>query len=173
MPPTPRVPPPGSHPRPKEDLSHLLREAVRHSVQIEREASVAAVPKTSRAKPIAVGLFCALSLGFCAWSFIARPAFIWGTPPVAIPAQRAEAGVRLAMYLQARRLDLYREREGEYPERLRDVGGDTALGYRRIDDTHFALAATVGNRQLVLTSDADREAFLGNSRDLVQQKVGR
>jgi hypothetical protein len=77
------------------------------------------------------------------------------------------------MYLQARRLDLYRGREGEYPDALSAVGGDTLLGYRRLDDTTFVLTASVAGQKLQLSSGDDRNAFLGNSRELVQQRVGR
>lgn len=161
-------------PHSKEELALLLRDAVRHSVQIEREAALAMVPKVSRARPIAMGFFIALAFAFAAWSFVARPAFIWGAGAGAFPPERVEAGLRLAMYLQARRLDLFRRREGEYPDVLGEVGGDTTLGYRRVNDTSFVLtAAAGGGRVLVLQSSDDREAFLGNSRDLVQQRVGR
>ncbi len=172
MPPS-KVPPPGSDPNPKAELALLLRDAVRHSVQIEREAALAMIPRQSRAKPIAMGIFVAAALAFSAWSLIARPAFIWGTGASPVSPQRLEASARLAMYLQARRLDFYRAREGEYPEALGEVGGDTTLGYERVADTAFVLSISIAGKRLELPSASDREAFLANSRDLVQQKVGR
>jgi hypothetical protein len=167
------VPPKGSDPNSKAELALLLRDAVRHSVQIEREAALAMIPKQSRVKPIALGLLLAAATAFSAWSFLAKPEFIWGSGATPISPERTEASARLAMYLQARRLDLYREREGEYPEALAVVGGDTSLGYERSSDTSFALTITVGGKRLELASGSDRESFLGSSRELVQQKVGR
>ena len=75
------------------------------------------------------------------------------------------------MALMARRLDLFREREGEYPESLTEVGGDVAIGYRLIDGGTFELSWQVNGRRLVLSSTDDRDAFLGNSVELVQQRV--
>jgi hypothetical protein len=167
------VPNKGSDPHSKAELALLLRDAVRHSVQIEREAALAMIPKRSRAKPIALGLLLVLAAAFSAWSFVAKPAFIWGAGVTPISPERTEASARLAMYLQARRLDLYREREGEYPEALATVGGETSLGYQRATDTSFVLTITIGGTRLELASGSDREAFLGNSRELIQQKVGR
>lgn len=167
--------PPGSQPpRPdsRADLALLLRDAVRHSVQIEREAALPQVRKPSRAKPIAIGTLCVLLLGLSAYSFIARPEFIWGTHSGAIPAPRAEASVRVAMYLMARRLDAYRAREGVFPATLSAVGGDTTLGYRQ-DGERFELFTTVNGSRVALGSADDRTAFLGSSFDIVQQKVGR
>lgn len=165
---------PGSKPPSnQEDLAFLLRDAVRHSVQIEREAALATLPKRSRAWPILLGVSSAAMLAFSAYSFVARPAFIWGSGASPVTAERTEASARLAMYLQARRLDLYRAREGEYPASLMDVGGETSLGYQRVDDSTFVLTITTAGKRLELASRADREAFLGNSRALVQQRVGR
>ena len=75
------------------------------------------------------------------------------------------------MFLLARRLDLYRSREGEYPESLTEVGGDVAIGYRRIDAATFELSWEANGKKLVLASGDDRDAFLGNSVELVQQRV--
>lgn len=157
----------------KVERALLLRDAVEHSARAEQEIATKHSVRRSRAAQRMLTVLCIGGIGFCAWSFIARPAFIWGTGASPIPPQRAEAGVRLAMYLQARRLDLYREREGAYPDALGEVGGDTTIDYRRADDTAFVLTATAAGRVLVLKSADDREAFLGNSRDLVQQRVGR
>jgi len=173
MPPKPGTPPDKPQPHGKEELALLLRDAVRHSVQIEREAALAMIPKETRGRPVAMGIFVAIALAFSAWSFIAKPAFIWGAGASTIAPEREEAGVRLAMFLQARRLDLHRAKEGEYPDALSEVGGDTTLGYRLTDDGGFVLTATAAGRTLVLTSTDNREAFLGRSRDIVQQRMAR
>lgn len=153
-----------------DDLGHLLNEAVRHSVQLERE--LLDLPKQQpRRRGAFVAVLCAILLAASAASFVLKPAFIWGNRTASLPPQRAEANGRLAMFLLARRLDLYRSREGEYPESLTDVGGDVAIGYRRIDPTTFELSWEANGKKLVLASGDDRDAFLGNSIELVQQRV--
>lgn len=153
-----------------EELGHLLNEAVRHSVQLERE--LLEVPRQPpRRKGAFIAVLCAILLGASAASFVLKPEFIWGKRIASLPPQRSEANARLAMVLMARRLDLYRAREGEYPESLTDVGGDVAIGYRRLDPTSFELSWQANGKTLVLASGDDRDAFLGNSVELVQQRV--
>ena len=153
-----------------DDLDRLLHDAVRHSVQLERE--LLELPRQQpRRTGVVVAVLCAILLAASAASFVLQPAFIWGNRTASIPPRRAEANGRLAMFLLARRLDLYRAREGEYPESLTDVGGDVAIGYRRIDPTTFELSWEANGKKLVLASGDDRDAFLGNSVELVQQRV--
>lgn len=153
-----------------EDLDRLLNEAVRHSVQLERELLAIPTQPPRRTRAV-VAVLCALLLIASAASFVLKPDFIWGNRAASISPQRSEANGRLAMFLLARRLDLYRSREGEYPESLEEVGGDVAIGYRRIDPTAFELSWDANGRKLVLASGDDRDAFLGNSVELVQQRV--
>lgn len=165
--------PPDSSKRPSGDrgeLDRLLHEAVRHSVQLERELLEIPGPAPRRTGPV-IAVLCAILLAASAASFVFRPEFIWGKRVASLTPQRSEANGRLAMFLLARRLDLYRAREGEYPERLTEIGGDVAIGYRLIDPAKFELSWHVNGRTLVLASDDDRDAFLGNSLQLVQQRV--
>lgn len=155
-----------------DGLGHLLNEAVRHSVQLEREL-LEPTRQQPRRRGAFVGVLCAILLAASAASFVLKPAFIWGNRTASMPPQRAEANGRLAMFLLARRLDLYRSREGEYPESLTDVVGDVAIGYRRIDPTTFELSWEANGKKLVLASGDDRDAFLGNSVELVQQRVSK
>ncbi|HET9454755.1 MAG TPA: hypothetical protein VFO66_10780 [Gemmatimonadaceae bacterium] len=152
------------------DLNRLLNEAVRHSVQLERE--LLEIPdRPPRRTGALVAVLCALLLAASGASFVLKPEFIWGKRIASLPPQRSEANARLAMFLLARRLDLHHSREGEYPESLADVGGDVAIGYRLIDGGTFELSWQVNGKRLVLSSTDDRDAFLGNSVELVQQRV--
>lgn len=161
---------PKRSPGTSEDRDRLLHQAVRHSVQLERE--LLEIPsQPPRRTGVITAVLCGILLGASVASFVFKPEFIWGTRISSLPPERSEANGRLAMFLLARRLDLYRAREGEYPESLTEVGGDVAIGYRRIDPATFELSWVVNGKKLVLASGDDRDAFLGNSVALVQQKV--
>lgn len=156
------------------DRAALLREAVEHSVRAQQEAARPVVIKRSRARTITTALLCAALLALCAWSLIARPEFIWGPRQVAaIPAERAEASVRFAMYLMARRAEAYHAREGEYPATAQEISADTSLAYTRLDASRFQITARVGGKQLVLSSADDPSKFVGNSAQLIQQRIGK
>lgn len=175
------MPQPSQSPQPRKDretadspeeLADLLREAVRHSVQIEREAALAGLQKPSRARPIALGVICVALFALSAWSFIARPEFIWGPRVAAFAPERAEANARVAMYIMAKRAEAIRARDGELPDGGEEVGATQGFTYARDGDA-FTISTRLNGRDLTLRSDEDAQAFLGNSRDLIQQKVGR
>lgn len=155
-----------------EELAELLRDAVRHSVQIEREAALAELRTPSRARPIALGVICAALFSFSAWSFIARPEFIWGPRVTALAPERAEAGARVAMYIMAKRAEAIRARDGEFPDDGAEIGAPQGFTYIRDGDT-YTIRTQLNGRELTLRSDDDAQAFLGDSRDVIQQRVGR
>lgn len=116
---------------------------------------------------MAVVTLCVAVLAFSAYSWIARPEFIWGARPAPMRPQRVEANMRVAMFLISQRLEAYREREGEYPESLRDVDADTSFAYVLLDDSNYQLTGRAGSRQITLTANDDLRDFLGNSRDVI------
>ncbi len=156
------------------DRAALLREAVEHSVRAQQEAARPVAIQRSRARTVTIGVLCVVLLALSAYSLIARPEFIWGPRHAAvIPAERAEASVRFAMYLMARRAEAYRAREGEFPATAQEISADTSLAYSRLDASRFRITTRVGDKQLVLTSADDLAAFLGNTAQVIQQRIGK
>jgi hypothetical protein len=153
------------------DRAKLLRDAVEHSVAEEKEAARPQRRDKSNASRIALALLCVPLAAFAIYSFVAKPEFIWGPRTVVSPA-RTEATVRMSMFLLARRAELHKTRVGEYPASLREFSPDTMLGYRRTANG-FEVTGSANGRSLVFRSSDNPAAFLGNSAELLQQKVGR
>ena len=171
------MPPFADQPPPKKrhsgiERALLLRDAVTHAVRAEQETARPHARRQSRGGRMAVVALCAGLVAFCAWSFVQRPEFIWGPRAPAVPAERVEANVRMSMYLVARRAELQRAAHGDYPNALAEFSPDTALRYRASGE-EFEITGVANGRLLVLRSSDDLGAFLGNSADLIQQRVRR
>lgn len=165
-------PPPGTPRNSKVERAQILRAAVEQAVRVEKETARPQTMQRSNAGRIALLVLCVPLAALSVYSFVARPEFIWGPRRPAISPQRAEATLRMSMYLLARRAELYKARHGDFPERLADFSPDTALRYRRVG-SGYEISGAVGTTQLTLRSADDLQAFLGAAPDLIQQKVSR
>lgn len=169
------LPTPPDRPATPEDRNSaraaVVRDAVEHSIRVEREAARPQRVQRSRAGRIVLVVVCCAAVAASGYSWFAKPEFIWGPRPREMNPVRSEASMRVAMFLVAHRLEAWREDEGEYPERLSDVVTDSGYAYARPDDTTWVLEARAGGRVLRLRSDDDWGRFLGNSRELIQESV--
>jgi len=140
-----------------------LRDVMDHAVRVQKETPGAKGLGASRVRGIVLLVTCIALLSFSAYSWFARPAFIWG-PQTHPSAARQEAGARLAMVLLAQRLDSYRQTNGAFPASLAEIGeGRSGIRFRAVGDSAFELRDSVDTRELVLRSTDQRDAFLGNS----------
>lgn len=136
-----------------------------HAVQVQREITAPKTMRDSRLTLVLLSLVLALTVAMAGYTWIARPAFIWGSAP-RIPAARAEAGERVAMFLLAQRLDAHRQADGIYPRSLAQIGETaTDIAYTLVADTIFELRSRT--QPLVLRSTQPRDVFLGNSLDVI------
>jgi len=145
----------------------MLRDVMDHAVRVKREISEA--KPLHRSRGLLVLGVCLPLLAFSAYSFLARPAFIWGTPSVIAPEQR-DAGARVALFLLAQRLEAVRAARGDYPRSLAEIGeGTSGVEYRVSGDTLFELRVrTDSTSVLVFRSNDDAARFLGDSPTKIQ-----
>lgn len=157
--------------KPEHERALLLRDVMEHSVRVEADSARPYEVPRSRAKAIVLLVLCVPLLGFSAYSWIARPEFIWGPRESGLmtPA-RSEANLRFAIYLEAQRVEMYRDSAGTYPTSLAAVGGDTSLRYVLLSDSVYRISSG-GAAPIVLTSTDDFDAFLGDSPRLIQGGV--
>lgn len=143
------------------------------AVETERAYARAVTIRSGSRRGIAVAV-CVPLIVLSAWSLVVRPEVIWGSRAGAtIASDRMEASVRFSMYLLARRAEEYRSREGEYPAGGADIGATDAVRYDRVDETSYRITARGGRRELTLSSGDDLAEFLGNSPQLIQQRITR
>lgn len=142
-----------------------LRDVMQHAVRVQREITDPKPLSRRRAKTVWTCVLCIPLLALSVYSWVARPAFIWGASQHMSPA-RQEANTRVAMYLLARRIEIYRRSFGSYPASLGDVqeGGGGAMGISYVPtDSTFELRSTENGGPVVYRSSQNADAFLGNS----------
>lgn len=146
-----------------------LRDVMDHAVSFHREVAEAKPVRSRSFRNTGILLLCVPLLAFSAYSWIARPAFIWGAAIEPLPPERVEANLRFAMYLFAQRIEQYRAEEGGYPPSL-DAVGDSVPGvyYMPVSDSVFELRATQPGRAIVFRSNESPDTFLGNSVAIIQ-----
>lgn len=148
-----------------------LRDVMEHAVRVTRAYATAKPMVSWRSRPIVLGLLASVAILFTTYAFVARPDFIWGTDPAALPSAQREAGVRFGMYFLAQRLEQYRLRENALPPNL-DFTEETWPGitYRLVSDSVFELQATVDSTVIVFRSDQPVDRFLGQSINQVRRR---
>lgn len=139
----------------------VLRDVMDHAVRVQREITQPKPLRKRRGRQIAANLLCVPLLAFCAYSWFARPEFIWGPRPRTATPAEAEATGRFELYLLAQRIENQRAALGGYPADLAVVGDVPAgVTYRLLADTAFELRATANGRELVFRSTENADDFL-------------
>lgn len=140
-----------------------------HAVRVQREITAIKPLGPSRLRRITTVVLCVALLGASAYSWIAKPEFIWGASATVSP-HRQDAEMRFGMFLLAQRLEAFRAQTGHYPAALGDIGESVeGLSYRLVTDSVFELQALTDTGSLVMRSDQPMDVFLGNSVQLIQR----
>ena len=172
----PPTPPPAAPPAeeevheltiPDEGQEELLkeqaiREVVEHAQRLTRAVELAKPMESWRARPFVLGIMAAISVAVAGYSWVARPAWVFGPDPAAAPAPRQDAHARFAMYLVATRIAAHRQARGALPGSLRETGDHwTGFSYRVVDSASFELRSA--SPDITFRSTDAPGAFLGAS----------
>lgn len=153
------------------ERAEVLRDVMEHVVEATRPLPP---PKKSTAARNAGIALCVLLLAVSTWSWIARPAWIWGAEAASPSAVEQEAATRLGLLAVAQRVEAHRAEIGRLPASLEEIGEPaTGVFYAPISATVFELRATHDQGVVVYRSDEPVEAFLGNSAAVISRGVAR
>jgi hypothetical protein len=149
----------------RSDLAKAAQEAVKEAGP-RRSGPAAAPPPRGVISQTVLALLLAAVL---AWFIVSPPAWLRG--PEA-SAERVEASGRLALYLQARRIEQFRADSGHLPADLGPVGAILpGIQYRLTGEGGYRLI--LDRPRLIYYSAASPESFLGNAMDVLNQKGGK
>ena len=155
-----------------EELSRALEEVLRHEErrsQAQREAQRHMQRQQRRGIGPRHGVF-ALALAVTLYVWIASPA--WARvdrPPPPTPEHR-EASLRVAIFLQAQRIEAFRDRTGGLPEELEETGPPIpGISYARTPRGTYHLEGQNDTLALFYSSSAltTLPEFLGEAERLV------
>ena len=134
----------------------LAEQAVRTEARRRRRTE----PTTTWRRVIALVVLTVTAL----YLWIASPAWLAPPPPPPVPVERIEAGLRLAVYLQAQRVRDFRAERGRLPAVLEEAGEPLAgLRYERIDARTYRIRAFAPGGSMLYVSTDSLPAFVGDA----------
>lgn len=144
-----------------ESLQEVIDHPLRRASDIKAANETARVETSQRRRRLVLVALVA-SWGTLSWLWLARPDWAFN-PPLGIVAEAEfseEEGLRYGMFLQAARIREFEADSGRLPASIAEAGeAEEGLRYE-ITDAGWRLLGTLGNRQLVLTSEMSADAFL-------------
>jgi hypothetical protein len=150
----------------------IVREVVEHAERVKRDVELARPMESYRARPMVLALLAVVSLSLAVYSYVARPAWVFGPTPDHVPMAQREGHLRYAIFLAAERVLEYRElNSGSLPRTLREVGESWPGMSYHVDGETFELRARVDSTTpLVYRSTQDPRTFLGTSRRFLRER---
>lgn len=161
----------------EDERSRALAEVLRHEEEREQarlRASRVMQKQQQRGLGVRHGVFL-LALAATLYVWIGAPSWARVDSPPPPTAAHREASLRLAIYLQAQRVEMYRERTGELPERLAQTGPPlpgirytrTPRGTYHLEGQNDTLALFYSSSSLTPLSE-----FLGDGEQLAVSDDG-
>lgn len=147
---------------PQAASRRALADAYEQAVKAEadKRAKAAVLAKKSQVRRMVLAAGWLVTLAGSAL-LILKPDW-FGLRPVPETAVEREASIRLGLYVAGRRLKLYHDQHGAYPDKLEEAG-DVVPGiqYRRTADGGYEMRFERGGQILLLTSRDSLDAFVG------------
>ena len=145
---------------PGPEAANAVSAVLKHAAERD-EAQQKKRPQKTQAKWV---LPLGINLGaFAVYLLIAPPAWVVMNPIEAAPIEQQTDHMRLAMYMQAMRVDEYREQNGELPAALEDAGSTVpGVEYFMIGANRYELIATIGTEVVRYDSSESANAWVGS-----------
>lgn len=115
-----------------------------------------------------------VSFGLAVWVWFGSPSWAQPYVPPAPTPVEVEAGIRMAMYLQMQRIEVFREENGRLPLSL-DEAGERLRGveYEQITAEVYRLRGWAEGFHVTYVSAQSPHEFLGNAYRIVLPEPGR
>lgn len=113
----------------------------------------------------------AVVLGLVAvWLWVLPPPFLSVNEPAPRSPADEEAALRFAVYVQAQRIQEFRNRSGRLPESLDEVGPPLQdMDYVRLAPGLYQLTGTTGRVRVTYRSDLPLADFVGSGADVLDE----
>ncbi len=150
-----------------EAFDQVLREGVEGHPPLASASAGRRPRRRSRLLPLSLALLALLG----GYVLVARPDWLFPPAPPAEPATVQEAGLRIAMFMQVQRVEMFRGANGRLPATLEESGGALRnLSYHPTAAGTYRLEGTAGAVTLSYASTESLSDFLGNSYGVLVQR---
>jgi hypothetical protein len=150
-------------------VSEVLEDAQR------REEARAKKPEPvgrNRQRVAAVSLPLAGAFSFYLW--FGNPAWVTPSLPDPVTTEKAEAGLRVAMFFEAQKIEQFRNTNGRLPDTMEEMGSaPSEMSYSRLDARTYQLVGNSRGVTLTFNSDQAISQFVGDAMDRLGIGQGR
>ena len=147
-----------ARPTQKPDVAALVTEIMEEA---RKNAEPPAPPKS---RTIWTYTAAGIVFALCAWAWIAPPAWLVPQPVAAPSREYREASVRVALALNAQRIEAYRTSHGRLPRTKQEVGiASDQIAYDRTDSLNFELSSNVDGATVSYKSSQPRDRYLAEA----------
>ena len=145
---------------PGQEAADALSAVMSHAAERDDAQHKKAPQKTQSKLALPLGI----NLGvFALYMLIAPPAWVVVNPIEAPPVEEQADHMRLAMYMQAMRVNVYRAQNGELPAALEDAGSPVpGVEYSVIGANRYELIATIGTEVVRYDSSESANEWVGS-----------
>ena len=142
-------------------VSDVLQDAARRAEARTRKPEPVG---RNRQRVAAVSLPLAGAFSFYLW--FGGPAWVTPTMPDPISAEAAEAGLRVAMFFEARKIEDFRLESGRLPDSMEEMGSaPEEMTYSVVDARTYQLVGESRGVTLTFNSDQSITQFVGDALD--------
>lgn len=143
-------------------------DAVKAVMEHAHERDEAAKKKDQPKKQPKWMLPLGINLGvFAVYLLIAGPQWVVIDPIEGPPQAERVEGLRLAMFLQAQRIEAYRQENGRLPESLEEIGASTPEGVEYVlqGSSQYQLIGNAGETDLIYDSTQSAAEWVGSAEE--------
>lgn len=150
-------------------VSEVLQDAKRREEARTRKAPLG----RNRQRVAAVSLPLAGVFSFYLW--FGQPAWVTPTMPDPVTAEKAEAGLRVAMFFEVQKIEEFRQKSGRIPDDLTELGGTPPreMTYQRVDARTYQIVGQSRGVTLTFNSDQAIQQFVGDAMSRLGLKMPR
>jgi len=146
-----------------QDTADALAAVMKHAA--ERDKAIKEKPKPKKQPRWMLPLGIQLSV-IALYLLVAPPSFVTVNRIEPRDPSHAVEDLRVAMYLQIRKLEDYRIKHGRLPDALSDAGSAVpGVAYRRQGADRYQLVGTAGEEAVVYDSTEPADEFVGSAVD--------